>query len=87
VHLAAGGVEDRLVLELEDWSGRELSFRGSLVSLWLSQHATGQWRRGDPVYTDPIRNWSFDVDLLDPANHPPETPTVLTMRVFRWDWR
>ncbi|HEX9698298.1 MAG TPA: PilX N-terminal domain-containing pilus assembly protein [Acidobacteriota bacterium] len=82
-----GGGLENLVRLLEDWSGRELRFRGSLVSLWLSQHATGPWRRGDPVYTDPIRNWSFDTDLLDPANHPPETPSVLTMRVFRWDWR
>jgi hypothetical protein len=84
---AYGGGAENLLRLLEDWSNRELRFRGSLVSLWTAQHATGVWRHGDPVYTEPIRDWHFDRDLLDPANHPPEAPTVHALRVFRWDWR
>lgn len=78
-----GGLEN-LPRFLEKWSGIDFNFKGSLVNLWNSQQANGPWSYGS-YYTAPNRNWSYDTDLDDPANLPPETPVV---RVFqRVGWR
>ena len=78
-----GGLEN-LPRFLEGWSGIDFNFKGSLVNLWNSQQAIGPWSYGS-YYTAPNRNWSYDTDLDDPANLPPETPVV---RVFqRVGWR
>lgn len=77
-----GGLEN-LPRFLEDWSGKILTFRGSMVNLWLSQMATGIW--SDSYYSPPDRNWAFDPDLNDLGNMPPGTPMV---RAFiRWGWK
>jgi Tfp pilus assembly protein PilX len=77
-----GGLEN-LPRFLEDWGGQTLKYRGSIVNLWLSQMAAGDW--SDSYYTPPSRNWAFDPDLNDPNNMPPGTPTV---RAFiRWGWK
>ncbi|MEA2031059.1 MAG: PilX N-terminal domain-containing pilus assembly protein [candidate division Zixibacteria bacterium] len=79
----SGGFEN-LPRFLESWSGEEFIWTGSAVNLWESTQATGQWSYGS-FYTAPIRTWSYDTDLDDPANHPPETPCV---RVFqRTGWK
>ncbi len=78
-----GGLEN-LPRFLEKWSGVNFNFCGSFVNLWNSQQAIADWSYGS-YYTAPNRNWSYDTDLDDPANHPPETPTV---RVFlRTGWK
>ena len=70
---------------LEDWSEKKFTYQGSLVSLWHSQQAVGQWRVGFPVYEEPKeREWEFDTDLLDPDTVPPGTPSVYTLRLARW---
>ncbi|NIR42450.1 MAG: hypothetical protein GWN99_00980 [Gemmatimonadetes bacterium] len=62
---------------LEDWRDVEYQYLGSIVSLWTAVHALGTWYRGsDDYYRPPIRNWGFDLDLLDVDNMPPGTPTV-----------
>jgi hypothetical protein len=79
-----GGVENVLRF-MERWSGRTLTYRGSIIDLWNARIATGDWIYGDPIYTAPNRNWSFDTDFLDPANLPPGTPNVYIIRVIGWE--
>jgi len=77
-----GGFEN-LPRFLEVWTGKSFTWSGSAVNLWLAQQADADW--SGAYYSPPIRDWSYDTDLDDPANHPPETPTV---RVFqRTGWR
>jgi hypothetical protein len=70
-----GGLENSMRFS-EKWSGKKLSFRGSLINLWNSETATGNWRYGSPIYTAPQRDWRFDPYYLDPLNAPPGIPTV-----------
>jgi len=79
-----GGVEN-VMRFLERWSGDTFTYRGSIIDLWNAVYATGDWIYGDPIYTAPNRAWSFDTDFLDPANLPPGTPNVYTVRVIGWD--
>ncbi len=94
-----GGVEN-LPRFLERWSGCTFTYRGSLIDLWYSTNATGNWRYrqlalpatgatgnwryGSPVYQAPSRDWEFDMDLLDPTKMPPATPRVYTVRLREW---
>jgi hypothetical protein len=64
---------------LENWSGQTAWLTGSLVNLFLSHNADGQWTYGSPVYTAPDRDWTFDVRFLDFNNLPPGTPLVGTV--------
>jgi len=79
-----GGVEN-VMRFLERWSGDTFTYLGSIIDLWNSQKATGNWIYGNPIYTAPTRNWAFDPDFLDPANLPPGTPRVYTIRVIGWE--
>jgi len=79
-----GGVEN-VMRFLERWSGDTYRYRGSIIDLWNSVHATGDWKYGNPVYQAPSRDWAFDTDFLSPANLPPGTPNVYTIRVLGWD--
>jgi len=77
-----GGLEN-LPRFLENWTGKTLTYRGSMVNLWYSQMATGFWSLD--YFSPPNRNWAFDPDLNDLANMPPGTPMV---RAFiRWGWK
>ena len=78
------GVVDNVLRFMERWSGDTLRYRGSIIDLWNSVYATGNWIYGNPVYTAPNRDWGFDTDFLDPANLPPSTPNVYTIRVIGW---
>lgn len=78
-----GGLENVLRF-LERWSGVTLTFRGSIIDLWYSEHATGNWLYGSPVYTAPNRDWDFDPDLLSFDNLPPFTPMVFSVRIYDW---
>ena len=68
-----GGVQNFLRL-LESWNGRTLGYRGSLVSLYYSQYATGVFKCCTSVYQAPVRNFSFDTDFQTFALLPPGTP-------------
>ena len=68
---------------LEDWDGQAFTYRGSIVDLWHSQQATGQWMccgsGGGNYYTAPTRIWSYDT--LFNGTPPPGTPQgVLLLR-------
>ena len=61
---------------LEDWNGNQFTYGGSIIDLWHSQQAVGQWQccgsGGTQYYTAPQRIWSYDT--LFNTTPPPGTP-------------
>jgi hypothetical protein len=49
---------------LEDWSGNSFTYNGSMIELFTSQIATGEWDTGN-IYSPPTRNWNFDSNFVD----------------------
>ncbi len=76
----SGGLEN-FPRFLEKWSGKTFTYNGSLVSLWQSEQATGNWQYGSPVYKAPIRDWSYGIDI---NNMPPGTPFVRLIQKVGW---
>jgi hypothetical protein len=58
---------------LERWNAR-WNFAGSLIPLYHSTQALGQYNADSSIYSPPIRNWAFDSTFLDPNRLPPATP-------------
>jgi hypothetical protein len=67
---------------LENWSGRTLTYYGSMVELYRSQQAIGSWKYGSPIYNAPARKWYFDT--LFKLNKPPGTLMTYTYVKGRW---
>jgi len=71
-----GGVHNFLRY-IENWGGAGgLYYRGSLVSLYYSQYATGIFKCCNQVYSPPNRQYYFDTSFLDPTKLPPGTPML-----------
>ena len=68
-----GGVHNFLRY-LENWGGQALNYKGSMVSLFYSQYATGVFKCCGTVYSPPTRAYAFDTDFLDLSKLPPGTP-------------
>jgi hypothetical protein len=68
-----GGVHNFLRY-LENWGGQVLNYKGSMVSLFYSQYATGVYKCCGTVYSPPTRAYAFDTDFLDLSKLPPGTP-------------
>ncbi len=75
-----GGGLENFPRFLENWggssTGRQLHYRGSLVSLFESQHARRYrwgWRT---YYNPPQRDWQFELRFRNPIQLPPGTPTA-----------
>jgi hypothetical protein len=58
---------------LENWSAR-WNFVGSMIPLYRSLQAVGQYNANSTIYGAPIRNWAFDITFTDPLRLPPGTP-------------
>jgi hypothetical protein len=58
---------------LERWDAR-WNFIGSLIPLFHSTQAVGQYNSNSTIYGAPIRNWAFDSSFLNPNRLPPSTP-------------
>jgi hypothetical protein len=58
---------------LEDWNMR-WNFVGSLIPLYHSTQALGQYNAESTIYGPPLRNWAFDITYTDPNRLPPGTP-------------
>ncbi|MFH1691191.1 MAG: hypothetical protein ABIC68_01265 [Candidatus Omnitrophota bacterium] len=80
-----GGLENYPRMH-ENWSGRNLTVKGSFVSLWGSAIATGGWQYGNPQYTAPNRNWLYNSNFNNAANLPPFTPMAVEARRIAW-WK
>ncbi len=70
-----GGVHNFLRY-IENWGPASLNYRGSLISLYYSEYATGIFKCCNLVYSPPNRNYFFDDDFLIPADLPPGTPEL-----------
>jgi len=78
----SGGLEN-LPRFHEDWSGGVVfTYSGSMVVMFNSETAVGKW--GSSSYSPPNRNWSFNVNFLDPTQLPPGTPSVVSLVRSNW---
>lgn len=68
-----GGVHNFLRY-IESWAGRRLNYRGSIASFYFNRQAVGTYKCCTNVYEPPTRGYNFDVEFLQPAFLPPETP-------------
>ncbi len=59
---------------LENWNSQRWNFVGSLIPLYHSTQAMGQYNADSTIYSPPTRNWAFDTTFLDPNKLPPGTP-------------
>jgi hypothetical protein len=59
---------------LENWGSQRFNFVGSLIPLYHSTQALGQYNADDSIYSPPTRNWAFDITFTDPNKLPPGTP-------------
>jgi hypothetical protein len=80
-----GGVGNFLRL-LEDWNAPNASvnYRGSLISLFISNQATGTFKYNTNVYDYANRNFSFDTDFLTPELLPPGTPMFRDINTLKF---
>ncbi len=69
---------------LEDWGGRNLRYRGSMVSLFFSRQAVGIYRADSNVYGAPTRGYNFDSDFLSPPLLPPGTPMFRDINTLKF---
>jgi hypothetical protein len=59
---------------LEDGSN-PVNYEGSVASFFYNRQAVGTYKYGgNTVYGAPVRNYAFDIDFLNPALLPPNTP-------------
>ncbi|HSH00314.1 MAG TPA: hypothetical protein VLB27_09710, partial [candidate division Zixibacteria bacterium] len=77
----SGGAEN-LIRYLEDWNGKTVTWRGSLVCLWESEQAKDPFNYS--YFVRPQTDYAFDPDLEDPLNSPPGSPIVRSYRRFGW---
>jgi hypothetical protein len=68
-----GGVHNFLRY-IESWTGRTLSYRGSMASMFYNRQAVGYFKCCATVYDAPVRAYAFDTNFLTPALLPPRTP-------------
>jgi hypothetical protein len=77
----SGGVENNFRF-LENWSGKDFVFNGSIVIMWASQKALGVWGKSN-VYSPPRRIWAWDT-ALGGVNGPPGAPRVVELEKKGW---
>jgi hypothetical protein len=76
----SGGLEN-FPRFLENWTDKNMIYGGSLVCLWKSARAKGNWVYGSPIYTAPNRQWTYN---MNPNNMPPGTPRVRNLQSIQW---
>jgi len=78
----SGGVEN-FPRFLEKWSGKTLTYNGSLVCMFTSKVANAPWG-GSDVYSPPNRDWAFDTNFTDATKLPPNTPQIRSLIRSKW---
>ena len=76
----SGGVEN-FPRFLEDWSGITFTYNGSMVVMYDSRQAIGQWGTG---YVPPTRKWAFDQNFREVTKLPPGTPMMRVLVRGAW---
>jgi hypothetical protein len=78
----SGGAEN-FFRYMENWgSGRKHIFSGSIINLWKSEDATGNW--DTQKYTPPFRQWGWDPDLAANGG-PPGSPVTFAVSKLKWN--
>ena len=71
-----GGMHNFLrYLENRGANGAQVNYAGSMISMYYSQYATGNFKCCTSVYGAPQRNYFFDTQFENPTNLPPGTPS------------
>jgi hypothetical protein len=71
-----GGMHNFLrYLEDRGANGATVNYAGSMISMYYSQYATGNFKCCTSVYGAPTRNYFFDTLFENPTNLPPGTPS------------
>lgn len=78
----SGGVEN-FPRFLEEWSGKKLTYNGSLVCMFPSKVASTPWG-GSDVYSPPARDWAYDQNFQDSSKLPPNTPQIRSLIRSEW---
>ncbi len=81
----SGGVHN-LPRMLENWSSKHLWLNTSIINLFNSTKATGQFVTpgSGSYYVPPVRHFSFDVNFLDYDKVPPGIPCALVAIRMNW---
>jgi hypothetical protein len=79
-NIYSGGAEN-FPRFLENWSGKTLTYYGSMVELYKSRQSVGTWGK-DNVYNPPNRQWFFDKTFQ--VYTPPGTLMVYSYVKGRW---
>jgi hypothetical protein len=81
----SGGVHN-LPRLLEDWSGNFLYINTSMINLYASVEATGQFINpgAGSYYVPPTRKFSYDNNFSDPSKVPPGIPCALVALRYNW---
>jgi hypothetical protein len=81
----SGGLEN-FPRFLENWSGKNFTYNGSMVVMFPSRFATGWWvgPSSTTYYQAPRRVWAFDKNYLAYQKLPPLTPGV--HKLVRGQW-
>ena len=66
---------------LENWSGKSLTYYGSMVELYQSKQSIGTWGKSN-VYSPPVRQWYFDTNFR--IYTPPGSLMVYSYVKGRW---
>lgn len=71
-----GGMHNFLrYLENRGANSAVVNYAGSMISMYYSQYATGNFKCCTSVYGAPTRNYFFDTEFENPNNLPPGTPS------------
>jgi hypothetical protein len=66
---------------MENWTGKNFTYYGSMVELYSSGQATGAWGSAN-VYNPPNRYWYFDT--MFPISPPPGSLVLTNYKKGRW---
>ena len=71
---------------LEDWDvgGRVLTLNTAILKLFNSEVATRQFVNPGTYYDPPTRNFSYDLNYLDPYKQPPGIPCAMVLIRLNW---
>ncbi|HOC55366.1 MAG TPA: hypothetical protein PKI20_07080 [Verrucomicrobiota bacterium] len=81
----SGGVHN-LPRLLEDWNrySRTLTLNTAIMKLFNSEVATHQFVNPGVYYDPPTRNFSYDLNYLDPTKQPPGIPCAMVLVRLNW---
>ena len=78
---AASGGAHNFPRFLENWSGDNFTYHGSMCELYASTHFTGTYGKAN-VYSPPNRRWFFDANFL--STPPPGNLRATTYKRGQW---